>query len=240
MAIFKSIGVIFRSVKYSESSLIIDVYTRERGLRSFIVSGIRTAKAHGKAALYQHLNIIDIVAYDKDSSLARIKECCLHHHYRKVSIDVVRSSVGLFILEICKNAIREREENTPLFDFIHSRLLMLDQVDNRDLALFSIKFMLELSEFIGFMPINNWHMDTPYFDLYNGKFIAEEDAKYISSPEASAAISMIDHMDISGLSALSYPKALRNAIIDDMVIYYRLHIEQFRELKTLDVLRVIF
>jgi DNA repair protein RecO (recombination protein O) len=90
------------------------------------------------------------------------------------------------------------------------------------------------------MPINNFHTDTPYFDLYNGKYQDHNTEKYVSTKEVSAAIGMIDHMSMDGLIALSYPKELRNQVIDDMVIYYRLHIEQFRELKTLDVLRTIF
>ncbi len=240
MSLFKSIGIIFRSAKYSESSLILDVFTREKGLRSFIVSGVRSSKTKNKASLYQHLNILDLVAYDKDNKLARIKECRIEHHYKKLTYDVVRSSIGLFILEICKNAIREKEENNPLFDFIYSRLVLLDGNQPINLGLFSIKFMLELTEHIGFMPINNFHIDTPYFDQYNGKYLEHNTEKYTSSKEVSAAISMIDHMDMEGLNVLSYPKELRNQILDDMIIYYRLHIEQFREIKTLDVLRTIF
>lgn len=240
MGLFKSIGIVFRTTKYSESSLILDVFTREKGLRSFIVSGVRSTKAKNKASLYQHLNIIDMVAYDKDDKLARIKECQLSHYYQHLAFDVVKSSVGLFILEVCKNAIREREENVELFDFIHSRLLYLDSDKLINLSLFSIKFMLELSQHIGFMPINNYNQDEIYFDLYNGKFKDDNTEKYISEKDVSAAISMIDHMDMDSLHVLAYPKELRNRIVDDLVIYYRLHIEQFRDLKTLEVLRTIF
>jgi len=240
MALFKSIGIVFRSTKYGESSLILDVFTREKGLRSFIVNGVRSTKAKGKASLYQHLNIIDMVAYDKDDKLARIKECRLGHHYQKLSFDIKRSSIGLFLLEVCKNAIREREENRELFDFIQSRLLLLDGSEPINQSLFSIKFMLELSQHIGFRPINNFHTDQPLFDLYNGRFTDKIDEKYLSTSEVSAAISMIDHMGMEGLPMLSYSKELRNDIIDDMVTYYQLHIEQFRDLKTIDVLRTIF
>ena len=241
MSLFKSTGIVFRSTKYSESSLILDIFTREKGLRSFIVSGVRSSsKSKNKASLYQHLSILDLVAYDKDDKLARIKECRIEHHYKKLSYDVIRSSIGLFILEVCKNAIREREENIPLFDFIYSRLILLDGTEPINLSLFIIKFMLELTEHIGFMPINNFHSDTPFFDLYNGKYLNHNNEKYVATKEVSAAIGMIDHMTMEGLNALSYPKELRNQIIDDLVVYYRLHIEQFRELKTLEVLRVIF
>lgn len=240
MSLFKSIGIVFRSVKYSETSLILDVFTREKGMRSFIVSGVRSSKSKNKASLYQHLNILDLVAYDKDHTLARIKECKIEHYYQRLSYDVVRSSIGLFILEVCKNAIKEKEENVELFDFIYERLQLLDSDVPQNFGLFPIKFLLELSQYIGFMPYNNYHIATPYFDLYNGRFIPEMTEKYVSSAEVSEGIATIDKLAMDKIKDVSIRKELRNQIIDDLIIYYRLHIEQFKELKTLEVLRTIF
>lgn len=241
MALFKSTGIVFRSVKYSETSLILDIFTREKGMRSFIVSGVRSSKTKNKASLYQHLNILDLVAYDKDNKLARIKECKMDHYYQRLTFDVVRSSIGLFVLEVCKNAIKEKEENMELFDFIHSRLTLLDSDVPQNLGLlFPIKFLLELSQYIGFMPHNNYSPEFPYFDLYNGRFIPEMTEKYVSSSEISSSIAQIDKTDIDQLTQLKFSKDLRSQIIDDLIIYYRLHIDQFKELKTLEVLRSIF
>lgn len=240
MSLFKSLGIVFRSVKYSETSLILDVFTREKGMRSFIVSGVRSSKSKSKASLYQHLNILDLVAYDKDNKLARIKECKIDHYYQRLSYDVVRSSIGLFLLEVCKNAIKEKEENVELFDFIKGRLQLLDSDVLPNFALFPIKFLLELSQFIGFMPYNNYSVSSPYFDLYNGRFTSEMMEKYISTKEVSEQIAKIDGIEMLELNDLSIPKDLRNQIIDDLIVYFRLHIEQFKELKTLEVLRTIF
>ena len=241
MSLFKSIGIVFRTVKYSETSLILDIFTREKGMRSFIVSGIRSSKSKNKASLYQHLNILDLVAYDKDNKLARIKECKFEHYYQKLSFDVVRSSIGLFVLEVCKNSIKEKEENIELFDFIYHILRLLDSDESQNLSLFPIKFLLELSQYIGFMPYNNHSESIPYFDLYNGRFIPEmTEEKYVSSLEVSSSIATINKTDMDQLLSISIPKALRIKIIDDLIIYYRLHIDQFKELKTLEVLRAIF
>lgn len=222
-------------MKYSESSLILDIFTYEKGLRSFIVSGVRTTKSSGKASVFQHLNILDIVAYDKEDGLARIKEQKISYFYQKLTIDVVRSSIGLFILEVCKNAIKEREANHDLFDFIYQKLVALDTIENNDLSLFPITFLLELSEYIGFLPNNNHSQSCRYFNLQNGEFVSENTDRYVSSIEISEALSRI----ISNQET-HYNRRMRNKIIDDLVIYYRLHIESFGELKTLDVLRVIF
>ena len=241
MSLFKSIGIVFRTVKYSETSLILDIFTREKGMRSFIVSGVRSSKSKNKASLYQHLNILDLVAYDKDNKLARIKECKIEHYYQRLTFDVVRSSIGLFLLEVCKNAIKEKEENIELFDFIYNRLALLDSEIPLNFGLFPIKFLLELSQYIGFLPYSNHGPNNSFFDLYNGRFIPEmTEQKYVSSKEVSTQIAIITKTEMTQLNTLSIPKNLRNQIIDDLIIYYRLHIEQFKELKTLQVLRTIF
>ena len=240
MALFKSIGIVFRSIKYSETSLILDIFTREKGMRSFIVSGVRKSKSKTKASMYQHLNILELVAYDKDNKLARIKETKIHHYYQKLTFDVVRSSVGLFILEVCKNSILEKEENIELFDFIHDRLVLLDSDALKNNTLFPIKFLLELSQFIGFQPFQNFDKDNPYFDLFNGRFVPDASGKYISSLEVSKEIALLENMNMLDIDKLSIPKQRRNEILDDLIIYYKLHIEQFKDLNTLDVLRTIF
>ena len=209
-------------------------------MRSFIVSGVRKSKSRSKASLYQHLNILELVAYDKDNKLARIKETKMHHYYQKLTFDVIRSSVGLFVLEVCRNAIQEKEENVELFDFIHNRLVLLDNDKMKNHTLYPIKFLLELSQFIGFQPYQNYDRFNPYFDLYNGRFVADNSGKYISSLEVSKEIALIENTDILDIDQLSIPKQIRNQILDDLIIYYKLHIEQFKELNTLEVLRTIF
>jgi DNA repair protein RecO (recombination protein O) len=141
---------------------------------------------------------------------------------------------------VCKNAIKEKEENIELFDFIFEKLKLLDSEEAQNFGLFPIKFLLELSQYIGFMPLNNFDVTNPYFDLYNGRFIPEMTEKYVSSLEVSQCIASIDKTKMDSLVSLSVRKELRNQVIDDLIIYYRLHIEQFKELKTLEVLRTIF
>lgn len=238
MNLYKSKGIVFRSTKYSETSLILDILTREKGMRSFIISGTRSSKSKNKAAKYQHLNILDIVAYDKEDKLARIKESKIHHYYKSVPYDIIRSSIGLFLLEICKNSIKEKEPNPPLFDFIFNQLETLD--GDCDLALFPILFMLHLSEYIGIRPLLNYSEECAYFDLLNGKFTSDVNEKYLSQRETSKALYEIASLKVNQSDNPKYSKDIRNKIIDDLVIYYRLHIESFQQLKTLEVLRSIF
>ncbi len=44
----KTSGIVFRAVKYSETSIITDVYTRDLGMQTYIVNGVRSAPIGNK------------------------------------------------------------------------------------------------------------------------------------------------------------------------------------------------
>lgn len=231
---FKSEGIIFRTLKYSESSTIVDIYTLEKGLRSFLVSGLNSKKNQTKKSLYQHINIVDIVAYDKaNGTLGRIKEESLNVHYKQVPYDVVRSSIGLFIIELSRNTIKEEEPNKGLYSYLKSTLLMLDEVDV-NLTNFPLTFLIGLSTHIGIQPQNNESEGKPYFDLYAGGYVALP-TKYTLSLDESAALQKV----LSSETDVKLSKTERGLMLNNLLNYYRLHVEQFKPLKSIEVLRQI-
>ena len=46
--LLKTRGIVFRAIHYSETSLIVDIYTEERGLQKYIISGVHSPKARVK------------------------------------------------------------------------------------------------------------------------------------------------------------------------------------------------
>jgi DNA repair protein RecO (recombination protein O) len=240
MKIYESSGIIFRTLKYSETSIICDIYTKEKGLRSFIVSGVRSSKAGSKAAIYRHLNIVDIVSYDiENDKLARIKEISLCHHFQKINSDVIVSSMAIFMLEVCRNAIKEKESNEDLFHFLEQWLLFLD--GNNSLSPLShLLFMTELSVWLGFGPMDNHNGDTPYFDLMEGVFCDYHGGSdFILDSEDSSVLFQICQADRDSISKIKIPKSERDRLADNLIRYYKLHIPGFKDLNSLDVLRSV-
>ena len=73
--LIKTRGIVFRSLKYGETSLIVDIFTEERGLRSYLINGVRSKRGKVKASLLQIMSLVEIVAYDKhERGLNRVKE----------------------------------------------------------------------------------------------------------------------------------------------------------------------
>ena len=117
--LIKTRGIIFRAVKYSETSIIADIYTEEKGLRSYIISGVRSKKAKVKASVLQVMTLVDMVAYHRDNKeLNRIKEIKAAYVYRSIPFDIVKGAVGLFMIELARKTIKEAEENPGLFNFL--------------------------------------------------------------------------------------------------------------------------
>ncbi|HET9744500.1 MAG TPA: recombination protein O N-terminal domain-containing protein, partial [Chitinophagaceae bacterium] len=83
----KTKGIVLRTVKYGETSLIVTTFTELFGLQSYIISGVRTStiKGSGKANLFQPTAILDLVVYHNElKHLNRIKEFRWHHLYQHI------------------------------------------------------------------------------------------------------------------------------------------------------------
>jgi len=116
--LFKTKGIVLRTVKYGETSLIVTVYTELFGLQSYLVNGVRTAtgRNRGKANLFQPAALLDLVVYHHEGgSLNRIREFQWGHLYEHIFQQVTKNAVALFIVELLAHCLKQPEENQPLF-----------------------------------------------------------------------------------------------------------------------------
>ena len=56
----QSRAIVLNKINYSETSLILKIYTEQEGLLSFIVKGIRGKKGKLRMAQFQALNLLEI------------------------------------------------------------------------------------------------------------------------------------------------------------------------------------
>ncbi len=241
MSIIKTKGIVFKSIKYRETSLIVDIYTREKGLLSFIVNGVRKSKSRMGASLFQHSSLVDMVAYHKQGGgLCRIKEIKSAYPYATIPYTILKSSIALFMLELARNSIIEEEENYPLYDFLESQFILLDTHTDK-VSNLHIKFMLELTKHIGFYPDVSGDSDTGILDLEGGRFVSEHFmGSYVLDVTESRYIRSLIDIPSDQAHNLVIPKTSRKKIIEGMIKYYRLHIESFKPLKSYEVLQQLF
>lgn len=238
--LIKTRGIVFRQVKYGESSFVLDIFTEEQGLKSFMVHGVRKSKPAVAPALVQVMSLVEVVAYDKrTTTLAKVKEMKSAWPFRQLPFSVAKSAIGQFVLEVTRSALRESEAHQELFDFIFSALIHLDESD-KGLALFPLIYLLELGRLIGFQIQPAPESGAWYFDLQEGIFLREAPYhRYYLEPELSATLDQVMQLNLESSHEIRIPKASRMELLEHLLLFYRLHLEQFGPIHSHHILSVI-
>lgn len=231
--LIKSRGIILRTMKYGESSLIMDIYTEDYGLNSYIVGGVRNKKSKTKSGSLQLMSLVEIVAYHKNvKALYRIKEVSALRLYQKIPFEILRSSVGVFMIEILKNTIKENEENPELFYFIFNWFMFLDTTDSPVTNL-HLNFMIELSEYLGIQPRDNFSVNNYIFDMMEGQFVNTiPDHAYYLDKEYSELIYDFMMQERESVHEITCSNLQRRFLLDKLILFYKLHIDSMKELHT--------
>lgn len=239
--LIKTRGIIFRSVKYSETSLIVDIYTEEKGLRSYIVSGVRSKNARIKASTLQVMSLVDLVVYHReDKTLTRIKEVQSAYVYRSTPFHLIKGTIGLFMIELTRKTVREEaEQNLPLFNFLFESFSILDRTEE-PVSNFHLSFMLQLSGFLGFMPGGEYSKLTPIFDLEEGIFVPTAPGHpHFLSAEQSQIFDALLQFPPEQSHQIKISRDVRKVMLRELLHFFRLHLEQLPEINAHQILEVV-
>ncbi len=238
--LIKTRGIIFRSIKYSETSIIADIFTEEKGLQSFIISGVRTKKAKVSASVLQVMTLVDLVAYYReDRDLHRIKEIKAELVYASLPFDIVKGAVGLFMVELARKTIQESEENRKLFTFLFETFRLLDSTE-KPVSNLHIAFMIELSAFLGFLPGGEYVDEKSIFDLEEGVF--EEGTPHhfhYLNENQSALLNQFLNTAIWESHTIKIDRTNRKELLNNLLLFYKLHIENFQKINAHQILEEV-
>ena len=154
--------------------------------------------------------------------------------------DPYKSAIALFLAEFLYRALKEEAENAPLFAYLVHSVLWLDACDT-NFANFHLVFLMRLSRFLGLHPNVEGYAEGDCFDLLNACFVAESPrhGMYVGPQEASH-ISLLMRMNYETMHLFAMSRRERNRCLEIINEYYRLHLPDFPELKSLPVLQELF
>lgn len=233
----KTKAIVLSSLKFQEKSLIVKCFTLSHGLRSYFVrDAFSSRKSSQKKAYFQPLSLLEIEAVHKNKgSLEHFKELKIAYPFHSIQSDIFKSTIVLFLSEILHHAIREEEQNEPLFTFLETALRWLDQHD--DISNFHLILMLELSKYFGFYP-DTAVMEGAFFEMTEGVF---------NSFHAVSSLSEQESILLKKLIGLKFdsPQQLfhsgeRQLLLKILIEYYGLHLDGFKSPKSLEVLKEVF
>ena len=237
----KTKAIVLRTVKYGESRFIVDLLTREVGRVSFICQLTKSGHGKIKKQLFQPLTLLDIVFdYRKNLTLQRFQDLRIGHAYLSLPFDAYKLSISLFLAEFLVYATRDEQDNRPLFDFIETSLLWLDNATD-GFSNFHLVFMMRISLFIGFFPNMESYQEGAWFDLRDGIFslLRPAHTDCLNPDEATHVVTLM-RMSLDNMQLFRMSRVDRNRCTDIILYYYRLHLPDFPELRSLAVLQELF
>lgn len=236
-------GIVLRTVKYTDSRFITNIYTRDLGLQSYMVNGGRGGKGKSRTGslLFQPLSVVDlVVTHNNKNSLHRIMEIGTSFLQNSSASNPVKRTIMLFLNEVLYKSIREEGSSDPaLFEFIRNSLEILEHSDMVSVN-FHLLFLAKLSRFMGFYPRGSHSAQTPWFDLREGSFMPSEPLhpEYLSGSYSKLFSALLEH-DFETVSSLDINNEDRRKLLNILVEYYRLHINSMAEIKSHHVLEEI-
>lgn len=238
--LIKTRGIIFRTKKYSETSVITDIYTEAKGLRSYLISGVRTKKSRVNPSLVQVMSLVDLVVYHRDDkTLTRIKEIKPAIVFQSIPFDVKKGAVGLFIAEVARKTISESEENPALFDFIFNQFHYLDTTEH-SIANLHLHFLIHLASLLGFEPSGEANEETPFFDMQEGFFMEVPPVHpQFLNEELSSIFSQLLEQPRENSHLIKMSRSVRKELLESLLDFYALHIENFPTINAHAILEVV-
>lgn len=239
--IHKTNGIVLRTVKYGETSVIAKIFTEIFGIQSYIVNGVRTKSKTSKAHYFQPSCILDLEVYHSDlKNLQRIKEMRWSYLYQYVLNDVVKNAVALFIVELLYKCLKEPEQNILLFEFCENTLVALDQQGHDVAANLPLYFSVQLPNFFGFRLQDNYSVSQNIFDPVEGKFTKNEEGQLQIKEDAAYYISSLIKIKNPGeVNAIKLNRQQRRTIFAEMMLFYNHHFPDFGAMNTLAMMQEI-
>ena len=235
----KTRGVVIHTIKYSETSVIAKIFTEKFGLRSYIVRGVRGRKSKVRSSHLQHLSLLNLVVYEKgNDGLQNLRETEVAYQFTSIPFQIIKGSMILFLNEVLHKSLHEEESNPGLFNFLFDAVIKLDQFEH-SFQDFHLLFLVALSKYLGFYPLNNFTTHNRYFDLQEGTFTSKKPL-HNNFMESGIAAKLNQVLKARQLEERIFENARdRNLFLEKVLDFYRLHIPGFGEIKSHKVLHEV-
>ncbi|MBR1712826.1 MAG: DNA repair protein RecO C-terminal domain-containing protein [Alloprevotella sp.] len=240
----KSRGIVLHTLKYNDETLIADILTEREGSIGFAVRIPASHRAAVKPALLQPLALVELEWDSRpgraSGGLERMKSLRALCPYTSIYYEPQKSAIGLFLAEFLHHALHGEPPSEPMFNYVWQSLLWFDTCP-ADYANFHLVFLLRLSRFFGFYPNMEDYSSGAFFDLQSSTFCtARPSHPHYLAQEDACHLPQLMRMQYQSMKLFHLSGTQRSRLLRFAVDFYRLHLPQFPELKSLSVLQSVF
>jgi DNA repair protein RecO (recombination protein O) len=232
-------AIVFSVLKYSEADLIVTCFTEQEGIKNYLLRGIlKSKKGKLKPSQFQLLTQLELVAFHNNKgTLESIREAKVIEPYQTLHTHIIKSGMVMFLSEMLKNCIKEEERNEELFEYLENALFWLDGHD--DIANFHILFLLKLSTHLGFFP-DTTHIEAQNFNLLEGCFQKNHTGNYCENGQLIIDFKRFFGINFDAINRIKLTKKARLEVLNLLLTYYQLHLQDYKNPKSLLVLNQLF
>ncbi len=234
----KYTAILLKKIKYGEKNLILQTFTIEEGNKTFF---LHSSKLKGKNKIVlPPLCILEIVSGTGKGNLPVAKEILLKEKFYDLMTNLEKASIIMFLNEVLQKTIGEYHVDEDLFRFVIQSLNELDKTEE-SYANFHLKFLIILSQHLGFSPNEQHVQEHSIFDLYEGRFTIDEPlhGAILDSEEAKVFLSFLKSDNMLA-SEVKISSAQRRKLLSALLDYYRIHIDKFDEVNSKEILEELF
>lgn len=222
-------AILLRAIRHGDRTVVLNLWTTHAGLRSAVV---RTGGRRGvSAAVLQPLGRLEVVMDEHpEREMHLVREVRVEKPFLHLHQDPLRSAVALFVQELLYRVLRTDGAEHGLSEFLYHALDLLDEAP--DLSHYPLVFLIDLADHLGFRPVSPGPGEDR-FDPVEGHFV-QGGAMHGATldPEHSSALARLLEVDLAQAHTLAIPARLRRALLDHLLLYYRIHFEGMGDLRS--------
>ena len=239
----RSNGIVLHTLRYNDVQWIVEIFTETAGTVSFLVrrSSVTGRRSGVRAGAWQPLSLVEVVWVPRpQASLQKPLELTLWRPWADIPFHPVKASVALFLGEFLYRALHNEQVNGPLFAYLVNAFTWFDEAQ-KNIANFHLVVLLHLTRFLGFEPnVDDW-CEGAFFDLEGACFTLQRPLHtHYLEPAEAALVPKFLRMDVRKMRAVAMTGVARTRVLQLVIEFYRLHVPEFPELKSLEVLAEVF
>ncbi|MBQ5451673.1 MAG: recombination protein O N-terminal domain-containing protein [Bacteroidales bacterium] len=236
----KTRAIILQYSKYGDNKLILNTFSEDFGRLSF---ALKLPEGKNKANVLPYCQPLfqnEIEYRGSNSAVKNIKSISPAVNYATIPKNTAKMSVAMFLSEVLLKTLTYSEANKELYGFISTSLLLLDDKDYKGRN-FHLKFLMQLSKYVGFFPFNRYSQQTPCFDIAKSKFCQDiaGSPHFIREPYSKIFSDILDN-DILSCEEIPLNGAARSFLLEKILDYYRYRFDSLHDIRSLEILQAVF
>ena len=235
---FSTKAIVLSKLRYKDHDLIVKCYTEDFGVRSYLLRNVlKSKKGKIKPAYFQLFSLLELEVDHKDNrSLQYVRDVKIHHPTNSIQTDIVKSSIALFLAEILSSVCREEEKDQELYHYLETSISWFETCDSY--PNFHLLFLIELTKYLGFYPDISENSD--FFNLMEGRSQDVDTGIYCISGENLTLLKQLLGIKFDDKKELKISSQQKRDFLDLILVYFKLHLDGFREPRSLGVFNQVF